>query len=344
MVSVIIPTYNCSKYICGAIDSALSQTYTDMEIIVVDDGSTDNTKDMLASYMPYIRYVYQENRGLSGARNRGIAEAKGEMIAFLDADDLWLPQKIEVQVECLRCLPQVGLVSTDFSVFDETICNLDSYFSRLFPIVIENKLTLSQIYDREAIVKIDTSAVNYKVYHGNICKTQFMGNIVLPSSVLMRRKYLERIGLFNENYRVAEETEFFLRFSLECEFAFVDSLLVKYMVNRAGKLTKKSNVSLLILNAIQIQRDLIVKNSNFYIANRNFCNRAVMKSYLRLAHYYLTECQNLNAIRYALIGCTWYPLEMKLYFIVMLGLLIPPTMLKLALRVKPVLLRWQLNR
>jgi glycosyltransferase involved in cell wall biosynthesis len=102
-VSVIIPTYNRANYICEAIDSILAQTYADYEIIVVDDGSTDGTRQALQRWIDdgTICYYYQENRGESAARNHGIRKARGQYIAFLDSDDLFLPTKFEKQVACL---------------------------------------------------------------------------------------------------------------------------------------------------------------------------------------------------------------------------------------------------
>ncbi|MDE5121033.1 MAG: glycosyltransferase family 2 protein, partial [Trichodesmium sp. St19_bin1] len=89
-VSIIIPVYNCELYITQGIESVLNQTYTDYEIIVIDDGSTDNTHQVLQPYMKKIRYFFHENKGLSATRNQGIKMAKGELIALLDADDLFL--------------------------------------------------------------------------------------------------------------------------------------------------------------------------------------------------------------------------------------------------------------
>lgn len=119
LVSVIIPAYNATKYIGAAIDSVLAQTYENYEIIVVDDGSTDGTKEKLHAYRDRIVYHYQKNRGEAGARNSGIRLAKGPLLAFLDADDLWMPQKLEIQVEALQRYPDAALAFTDGNKIDE---------------------------------------------------------------------------------------------------------------------------------------------------------------------------------------------------------------------------------
>ena len=103
VVSVVIPTYNCKEYVCDAIDSALAQTYSNIEVIVVDDGSTDETGEMLESrYGERIKYIYQRNGGPASARNRAIKESRGELIAFLDADDLWMPDKLDQQIPAFK--------------------------------------------------------------------------------------------------------------------------------------------------------------------------------------------------------------------------------------------------
>src|SRR5690349_17003226 len=100
-VSIIIPTFNRSSRLINAIESALRQTYTDFEIMVVDDGSTDDTRERLKPYVGRIRYVYQQNRGASAAKNKGIALATGKWVSILDDDDEWLPTKLECQLEAL---------------------------------------------------------------------------------------------------------------------------------------------------------------------------------------------------------------------------------------------------
>lgn len=117
-VSVIIPTYNRAKLIRRAVDSVLSQSYKDYEIIIVDDGSTDNTKEILANYDGSIRYIYKNNEGISATRNRGIKEAKGEFIAFLDSDDEWLPDKLALQADLLEKNKKLGLVCSKMIILN----------------------------------------------------------------------------------------------------------------------------------------------------------------------------------------------------------------------------------
>lgn len=119
LVSVIIPCFNSGRHLSSAIESAFSQTYTQMEIIVVDDGSTDDTAEIAKSYGDRVRYVYQSNRGVSAARNVGVSMASGEFVQFLDADDVLLPEKITRQVDYLLSHPEADVVYCDAMYFDE---------------------------------------------------------------------------------------------------------------------------------------------------------------------------------------------------------------------------------
>ena len=128
-ISVIIPCYNKESFIAETLDSVLLQTYVKAikEIIVIDDGSTDGTASIVkakSSVYPIIKYIYQDNGGVSAARNTGIKNAQGDYIAFLDADDLWLPGKIERQYKALRQHPEVGLFYTDLYKYDYKLGNI----------------------------------------------------------------------------------------------------------------------------------------------------------------------------------------------------------------------------
>ncbi len=121
LVSVIIPTYNRARLVGSAVESALSQDYPKTEILVIDDGSSDGTREMMARAYganPKVRYLPKANGGVSSARNLGIRESRGEYVALLDADDAWLPGKLVLQLECLRRFPEAGMVWTDMAAVD----------------------------------------------------------------------------------------------------------------------------------------------------------------------------------------------------------------------------------
>jgi glycosyltransferase involved in cell wall biosynthesis len=118
-VSIIVPVFNCAGFLGRAIDTALSQTYTDYEVLVADDGSTDGTRDVVARYGSRVRYLWQSNRGVSAARNLAVSKATGELIAYLDADDMWYPQKLERQVAFLDTHKDCGFVHSEVSVINE---------------------------------------------------------------------------------------------------------------------------------------------------------------------------------------------------------------------------------
>src|SRR5436190_15605234 len=121
LVSIIVPTYNRAYCIEKTLDSALAQTHGDLEIVVVDDGSTDDTEALMARRYgaePRVRYIRQANTGVTGARNHGLREARGDYIAFLDSDDLWLPWKLEAQLACLAAVPEAGMVWTDMDAMN----------------------------------------------------------------------------------------------------------------------------------------------------------------------------------------------------------------------------------
>ena len=120
LVSVIIPTYNRAHYVVEAVESVLAQTHKNIEIIVVDDGSTDGAEEILDPYKDRIRYFYQENQGVSAARNLGIRNANGQYLAFLDSDDLWLPDKTELQLNFLKENDNYGFVFSNFLIFTDT--------------------------------------------------------------------------------------------------------------------------------------------------------------------------------------------------------------------------------
>lgn len=207
MVSVIIPTHNSGQYIGSALDTVLGQTVKDVEIIVVDDGSTDETRNIIAKCYPMVRYIFQVNNGAASARNRGIREATGEFVAFLDADDLWLPMKLEKQEEYLRLHPNVGIVITEERAFNSS-----------GPIPKRSR-------KRETLMNGDT------------VRRIFMYSGVATPTVMVRRKVFEDVGLFDERLKVAEDDNLWMRIAMKWPMGLVDEVFVLCRI-REGSLTR----------------------------------------------------------------------------------------------------------
>ena len=185
LISVIIPTYNRKEYLLEAVDSVFNQTYNKIEIIIVDDGSTDGSEEAIRTKNdPRINYIWQRNSGLpAAARNVGIGHAKGEYIAFLDSDDLWLPEKLEVQLNVLIKNPQLICAASNAELIPET------------------KDTVP--------VEWNTIINEYFPTFQELLKA----NIIYNSSVLMRKEIVKKIGPLDENIglRAIEDFEYWLR-------------------------------------------------------------------------------------------------------------------------------------
>ena len=207
-VSVVIPTYNRQRLVQDTIDAVLRQTFEDFELIVIDDGSTDDTRQALQDrYGARIRYEYQENQGESVARNHGIALASGEYIAFVDSDDLWHPQKLERQVELFDAVPSVGLVSTQ------------AYW------INYQGLKLRRTPDGQGR---QGNAISW----GELV----LDNVIAGggSSALIRRECLERMGGFDQSIRFGEEWELWIRIAHDYEIYQIPIPLTYYRLNPFG--------------------------------------------------------------------------------------------------------------
>ncbi len=191
LVSVIIPTYNSGKYISHAVQSVLEQSCRSYEVIVIDDGSTDGTKDVLSGFHDRIKYFYQENQGPSAARNKGIKKAKGEYISFLDADDLWTSNKIEVQLDFLERHRDIGLVFSDIKEFDgEKIINRRS------------SCLAVQVYGPDNVLQVPLQEAFIKL---------LMTNFIPTNTVMVRKECFKKAGIFDESLRIVEDRDMWLR-------------------------------------------------------------------------------------------------------------------------------------
>jgi len=196
-VSVVIPAYNAAPYVGQAVESVLAQTFDDLEVIVVDDGSTDDTADVVGRVGKSARYVHQPNSGVSAARNKGIAESSGRYVAFLDADDTWLPEKLDRQLEALAAGPAYGLCHSAFIVSDVD----------LRPIEVRNR-------------RPPGTPLESLLLEGNVVGS--------PSTVICRRDLFDEAGGFDPDLSQCADWDMWVRLASLTPFTRLDEPLVRY--------------------------------------------------------------------------------------------------------------------
>ncbi|MGA6927308.1 MAG: glycosyltransferase [Desulfosarcina sp.] len=205
-VSVVLPTYNRFRMVAGAIDSVLSQEYSKIELIVVDDGSTDDTQALLSSYGDRIRSIRQARRGVSAARNAGIRATTGELIALLDSDDTWLPGKLTAQVDFFTRRPQALICQTE------------------------------EIWIRNG-VRVNPGK-RHRKKAGMIFEPSLALCLVSPSAVMMRRSLLNEVGLFDESLTACEDYDLWLRIACRHPIHLIDTPLIVKHGGHADQLSR----------------------------------------------------------------------------------------------------------
>ena len=246
-ISVIIPTFNRKKTLKRAIQSVLMQSYTPYEIIVIDDGSDDGTKEWLKDNFPNVKYIYQMNSGVSSARNKGIKFARGDWIALLDSDDEWLPSKLKDQANEIESNPAAKFLHTN-------------------EIWIRNGVRVNQMK-------------KHKKYGGYIFEKCLDMCRISPSSVLIKKDIFDEIGMFDETLKVCEDYDLWLRFASKYPVHFLDQPLIKKYGGHSDQLSKvddgiesyriqslKKIMNSGILNKKQktITKDVLVKKMYIY--------------------------------------------------------------------------------
>jgi glycosyltransferase involved in cell wall biosynthesis len=249
-ISVIIPTFNRAALIGDAIQSVIAQTYLDWEAIVIDDGSMDDTRSVVENFAdPRIRYLYQENKGLPGARNTGIRSARGEYIAFLDSDDLFMPHKLEIQLRMLEERPDLGLVAGGHLEIDQKM----QILREVRPWQSQSMFELSN---------------------------WVQGCPFIVNAVLVRREWLERVNLFDENMPYVEDWDLWLRIShVGCRMDWIKNIVCYYRLHNKN----------MVRNAFQMKQgmlrmlDKLYAQPNLPIEIVEMQNRAYANIYLNAA-------------------------------------------------------------
>jgi len=257
-VNVIIPVYNGEKVVGKAIESAFKQTYQDIVITVVDDGSTDNTLQVLAGFTGKIHIISQANSGPSAARNAGIRATKSEYIAFLDADDFWLPNKLEKQMPLFKEDPDVGLVFGDISFASSKRVLKDTSFKLVPP------------------------------SKGAVFHELFKDNFIPATSVVIRRCCLDEIGLFDEEIIGPEDYDLWLRISQVWKVDYVNEPVAIYRIS-PGQLS--ANNYRMIQQLIHVKSRIFSNYPDLSTMNQKTLEYCYYNLYTRAAKLALMENQ-----------------------------------------------------
>ena len=271
VVSVIIPTYNREKYIRKSLYSVLAQTYQRFEIVVVDDGSTDSTHTIISAYKDNVHYLYQENQGISKARNTGIRNSHGDYIAFLDSDDFWLPEKTELQIALLQKHPEYGMAAS-----------------------------------RCASVRLDGSfrEKNRPGTSGWVLENLFQANFIRTSAAIIRKECFHEVGLFDEELKECEEYDLWLRMASQYPIGFINKSLAVYVDNAEGVSTDSLSGRLYRLKVLEkayLKRKIPPKMYRNRIANT--CHY--------IGRHYLAKGQKENGRNYLIKAQRLKPLYIK---------------------------------
>lgn len=217
LVSVIMPAYNARPYIAEAINSVLEQDYPHVELIVIDDGSRDGTAECAESFGERVKVIRQANAGVAAARNKGLAEARGELIAFLDADDVWLPGKLKAQVEYLHAHPETGVV---YGVFSRWHAKPDGSF---------DPPPSPEVSDPQNLLIAEHS--------GWVYTKLLFDNIVHIITAMVRREVVEKLTGFDQSLPTGEDYDFWLRMSRHFRADKLNRVLAYYRIH-ATSITK----------------------------------------------------------------------------------------------------------
>ncbi len=253
-VSVIIPTYQHAAYVADAVKSALAQTYPAYQVIVVDDGSTDQTSEVLAQFGESIQIIRQPNRGLPAARNSGICAASGDLLAFLDADDLWFPDKLARQVPLFERDSQVGLVFSNAHYFDAQGLHKATFFDLVPPA------------------------------SGEVFTTLFERNFVPVLTAVVRRDCLRTAGEFDESLTACEDYDLWLRIARDWKLDYIQETLARYRLS-SGQMS--GNPLRMLQNMLIVRRRCLEKNPELAQLPPAVLDKCYYQLMIFLAKHYL---------------------------------------------------------
>ncbi|NOT62842.1 MAG: glycosyltransferase family 2 protein [Acidobacteria bacterium] len=247
LVSVIVPTYNRAYCLGATLDSVLQQTYPHVELIVIDDGSTDGTAELIArdyAQDKRVRYVRQANAGVVAARNHGLRLAQGDFVALLDSDDVWHLWKLEAQLAVMRARPEVGMVWTDMEAVNDAGEKISTAYLRTMYSAYRWFSTPEAIFARslrcaDLAPTLQLQLGERRAYYGDIFSLMMLGSLVHTSTVLLRRECREQVGFFRDELAPSgEDYDFHLRTCRAGKVAYLDASAIIYQVGRPDQLTR----------------------------------------------------------------------------------------------------------
>jgi glycosyltransferase involved in cell wall biosynthesis len=235
--------------VARAIDSVLAQTHQNVEVVLVDDGSTDGTRDLIRTRYGSdrrVRYFHQPNRGVSCARNTALREIQGNFVALLDSDDAWKPWKLELQLACLERVPHAGMIWTEMESIGPDGRVIDQFYLRKYYTAYRwftEEQLFTESYPLPPIsVELPPQSRPARLFVGDIFSQMIMGNLVHTPTALLRRDRLEKVGTFNEQLRPSGgDFDFHLRTCHAGPVAFVSVAAIQYQTGAADQLTRPEN-------------------------------------------------------------------------------------------------------
>lgn len=313
LVSVILPTYNRANLVTDAVQSVIRQTYPNFDLIIIDDGSTDNTREILAPFLAdsRVRYIQKENGGAASARNLGLELAKGSFIAFIDSDDIWADDKLEVQMEIFDRLPNISLVFSDFSSTNRTGEFEFSHIKTYFGVFNDYHLKYEDVFFNVMNTGTTSNKTAYKVYYGNVYQTMLFGNMILTSTWVSRRQVFESAGNFDLQYSTLEDYDLLLKITKLFAVAFIDHPLVTYRYN-PNQLSGEYHFEKLCHNLDNIfEKNLQGIDISF---RKDFKQRIAQHRGMiqeQMGYYYFSHNQSSEALHHYWKSLTTYPLRLR---------------------------------
>lgn len=268
LISVVIPAYNAQRTLMDTLDSVFMQTWPAVEVIVVDDGSTDGTWQLLQSLGSRIRCLHQDNAGLAAARRTGLAAARGRWVALLDADDLCHPERLAVQAAVMRRFPDVVLCGTDFSSFDEQGHTITSYAPQYYARIGRAPKGVESLLEHTDLMVVDGCgpAEGIRVSHGNGYRHLAHGNFMHPPTLMFRRDLLEQIGSFDPDARSMCDWDWIARAARIGAVAYVDHPLIRYRLS-AGQMSSSRHRARAALDTLLVAERICRRDEALYLAD-----------------------------------------------------------------------------